>query len=130
VSPQFYIFFLSCVKRKLVLWYEDRLTYGPFCVYWIRSARFNNNFQGTNFSALCHDLYEEIVDAWECRKKYQQIFYVTYRSVVWYLELHKNCPYLWKCSAFNNDPTSHFRNTWRRNRDSESERGNLDRGRC
>jgi len=31
VTPQFYIFFLSCMKRKLVLWYKDRLTVQFVC---------------------------------------------------------------------------------------------------
>ena len=41
-----------------------------------------------NFCALCDVLDEEILDAWECIEKYQQLFYITFRFVVLYLKFH------------------------------------------
>jgi len=98
VFPQFYIFFVSCVKRKLVLWYKDRLTVQFVCTEY--------KVQGSVMTLKVWNLVPgEIV---ECRKKYQQLFYITFRSAVWYLMLHSDCPCLWKCCAFKNDSTANY----------------------
>jgi len=132
VPLSFYMLFLSCVRRKLFSLVRGPIDIVPFSVcteYEVQGSV--NHFQDMKFSVICHRLDEEIVDMWECRKKYVQLFYITFLSVMWYLKFHNNCPYLWKFSAFNNDPTSNFRNTWRRNREREWEwERSLDKGSC
>jgi len=63
-------------------------TVSAVCVYRIQSARFSNDFEGMKCSVFCRRLDGEIVDLLKCRKKYQQLFYITFRSAVWYLLLH------------------------------------------